>query len=162
MLNHKTEEALLSNKTLKQKHGTCPQTIKQQWREPRILPSELCELIIPRTRSSAHTKNKNIRERWHYTKTWDDLPFLLYTTLLLIWVGSWQAHFDHRRTRKRPHPTWRRSCWWKLDIHSRMRRKVVFSPCSYFSFDFKTVPGKISITSDTQMTPHGWQKVKRN
>ena len=60
---------------MQQKHETCPKTIKQWWHETPILPSEVSKLMIPRTLSSAHTKNKNIRERWRYTEIWDDLPY---------------------------------------------------------------------------------------
>ena len=36
---------------------------------------------------------------------------------------------------------------------------IVYGQCS---FTFLRLPGEISITSDMQMTPHLWQKVKRN
>ena len=40
-----------------------PKTIKQWWQETHILPREVHKLMIPRTRFSAHTRNKNIRKR---------------------------------------------------------------------------------------------------
>ena len=52
---------LLRNKTMKQKHETCPQAMKQWWNETHILPSELNKLVIPRIHS-LHTNNKNIRK----------------------------------------------------------------------------------------------------
>ena len=39
---------LLRNKTMKQKHETCPQAMKQWWNETYILPSELSKIMTPR------------------------------------------------------------------------------------------------------------------
>ena len=50
---------LLSNKTMDQKHKTCPQTIKPQWPETHVLPSELSRLMSPQGILSIHTKHIN-------------------------------------------------------------------------------------------------------
>ena len=133
LLNHKTKQSCLATKPCNRSMKHAPKPIKQQWNKTHILPSDLSKLMIPRTCSSRRNKNKNIRKGWHYTETWDDLPFLTYvTTFLLISIVPWQSCLDPVGTRKPPCLTWRRSWWCKLDVYSRMRKKVVLSSSPLF------------------------------
>ena len=107
-------------------------TPPRQW---YILPTDVSKLLIPRTCSSMHTKDKTIGKSDIILK-----PEVLYHTLVYItalWVVSiapWQSQPDHL--------TWR-SWWRKRDIYSRRRKKVSSSP-PHFSFDYKTVASKFS------------------
>ena len=122
------QAGLLSNRSMQQKHETCPQTIKQWWHETHILPNELSQLMIPRTCSSAHTKNKNIRKGWHYIKTWNDLPYFSICYCLFahfhcsITVPAWPC-----RDKKTHPPDVEEELMMEACVYSRMRKKVVFS-----------------------------------
>ena len=54
------ETGLCSNKTMKQKHETCPQTIRQWWNETHTLPSDVSKLTTPKHALYTHKKNNNL------------------------------------------------------------------------------------------------------
>ena len=105
----------------------------ESWHEIHILPSELSNLILSRTHFSACTKDKNLRKRWHYTKTWDDLWFCGIWCCLFAHVHVlYQTQLYHAGTGKLPCPRWRKNWGGKPDVYSRMRKNVAFFSLSTF------------------------------
>ena len=74
-----------NHKITQEKQWDIPPNNKTTVHKTHISPSELNELMIPRSHFSAHTRNKNMRKKWHYIETSDNLPFLAYVI----------AHFVH-------------------------------------------------------------------
>ena len=84
------------------------------------------------------------------------------------WPASWEAWMQ---VRKQQEATGHGTTDW-FQIGKGVRQDCILSPC-LFNFYAETLgwgkhklesrlPGEISITSDMQMTPPLWQKVKRN
>ena len=107
-----------------------PPNNKTMVHETHTLPSELNELMIPRSRASAHTKNKNMRGKWHYIETSDNLSFLAYVIAYFVHfyctmiVPVWPC-----RTRKLPHLAWRRN-WWRSMTSAQEWGRRRFFPLS--------------------------------
>ena len=112
-----------------------PQAIK--WKnEACILLVDISKIMILRTCTSAHTKDRNIRERWHskgedphHIEIWDDLTYLSIcyhpsadlNSAVTVPVGPYRVKNS---------PTWCEGGANDVSLPStqRMRRKVVFSP----------------------------------
>ena len=90
-----------SNKTKQQKHETYPQTIKEQWPETHILPSEVMVLWALKTKTKG--KDGFILKPELFTIV------AVYYCCLAHLHSSWQPQFDCVGTRKLPCPTWRRN-----------------------------------------------------
>ena len=106
--------------------------IKQWWNETHILPSKGSKLMIPRTCSSAYTKNENIRRRWHYIETWDDLPYFSICHHFFAYFDcAMTIPFWPCRDKKTSPSDVERELMMELDIYSRMS-KLVFSTPSLF------------------------------
>ena len=120
---------MLNNKTIHQVSDAC------------ILLVEISKLIIPRTCFSAHTKNKNIGERWHYAETWGDLPyFSVYCSLF--------AHFHSAMTVQVGPDRVKNSLAQPVGgvTYGRLEewRRRWSSPPPHFSFNYKTVCSPLS------------------
>ena len=59
-------------------------------------------------------------------------------------ITPWQSQLDHVRTRKPPWPMWKRNWWWKHAVHSKMRKKMAFSPLPIFPLIINLWPPKFS------------------
>ena len=144
MINHKIQQACFKTKPCNRSRRHAQKHWKNGGMRPHI--SELRKLTILRSRFSAHAKNKNMRKGGVILKPALIYHILVYiTTFWLIVTAPWQSLFDHGGTRKLPGLMGRRTWRWKLDVHSRMRNKVVFFPSPDFPSIIKLQPTKFSV-----------------
>lgn len=111
---------------------------------PLLLPGDLSNLMVPRDPLLClRYKRKNITKRWLYTETWDDSPpwYTWAIHFLTISIAPWQHQSDrcrqgNSRTRVQE------ELMAKLDVSSRMRKKMGFS-YPHFSSHHKTVAHEV-------------------
>lgn len=129
---------------MQQKNETHPQTVKQWWPEAHLLPGDLSNLMVPRTCSSACAINENVIKGGSTLK-----PGMIHHPLVHLGHPPFDYFYCSMTTpvwprghKETPPPVWRRNWWRKLDVSSRMRKKMVFST-PHFPFHYKTVAHEV-------------------